>query len=580
MPNEISDAQAILIVDDEPNNIQLLGNILKASRFRVEVALNGKEALEWTASEKFDLILLDVNMPEMSGLEVCRKLRKQEGMADVPVIFLSAMTETADKIKGFESGGNDYVSKPFQPGEVFARIENHLQLSQTRKDLALALAEKEASNLLLNAILNSIPETLITVDRDMNLLNVNYKETSIFGEGESSKELILKMLNDKKDPCCRIIVKTLETREPVKEYQVTRSDAKGYKRKLDLSTVPLISRDNDFTGVLLVVSDVTRMADLETRLHERKGFRNMIGKSRAMQQVYTLLEQISDVDINVLICGESGTGKELIAEALHYGGNRAAKPLVTVNCAALSENLLESELFGHVKGAFTGATNNRIGRFQSAHKGTIFLDEIGDISPGVQVKLLRVLEQKEFQRIGESKTIKVDVRVVAATNANLKEKIETGEFREDLYYRLKGMIVDLPALRNRIEDIPLLCHHFLTHFKDSIKKEIQGFSDPVMAQLVAYPWPGNIRELRHAVEHACILCPGGLIKPAHLPDEISAHQKRKTDSTFKYAPKLTPEIIKQTLEENRWNKAKTAKVLGVGRNTLYRYMEKYGIDLR
>ncbi|MCG8688050.1 MAG: sigma 54-interacting transcriptional regulator [Desulfobacterales bacterium] len=580
MKDLIADTQSILIVDDEPNNIQLLGNILKSSNYRVEFALNGKEALEWTASEKFDLILLDVNMPEMTGFEVCRKLRKQDGMEDVPVIFLSAMAEIVDKIRGFEAGGNDYVSKPFQPGEVIIRIEHHLQLARTRNALSLALQEKEASNLLLNAILGSIPETLITVDKDRNLLNVNQKQNTVFDAKEDNKNAVLKMLEDEQDPCCRIILKTLETKAPIKEYQVTRHDAQGNNKKLDLSTVPLISRDNEFTGVLLVVNDVTRIADLETQLHERQSFRNIIGKSQAMQQVYTLLEQISDVEINVLVCGESGTGKELVADALHYGSKRAKEPLVKVNCAALSENLLESELFGHVKGAFTGATANRIGRFQAAHKGTIFLDEIGDISPGVQAKLLRVLEQKEFQRIGESKTVQVDVRVVAATNVNLKLKIETGEFREDLYYRLKGMIVDLPALSKRTEDIPLLCDHFLNRFKKSLGKDIQGVSDSVMTQLATYPWPGNIRELRHAIEHACILCPGGVIQPEHLPAEISVHQKQGTDSPFKYAPKLTPKIIKQALEENRWNKAKTAKVLGIGRNTLYRYMEKYGIDLR
>ncbi len=569
---------SILIVDDEPNNIQLLGSILKNEGFTVEFAMDGEEAMDWVCSSSFDLILLDVNMPDMNGYEVCKKIREIDHLKEIPIIFLSALKELEDKIRGFEVGGNDYVTKPFHAEEVKVRIRNHLQLAETRHSLSEAVAEKEHSNLLMNAIIQGIPETLIAVDKDFNLLSVNRIPNPICDKPTDSVETLQKVFKDKDDVCHRVIKDTFESGAPVTNRMVFRADSKKRKRTISLSTIPLAGPSLDFQGTLLIVNDITRLTELEAKLQERQGFRNIIGKSESMQKIYALLEQIADVETSVLIFGESGTGKELIAEALHYGSSRSKGPLIKVNCAALSESLLESELFGHVKGAFTGAIENRIGRFQAADQGTIFLDEIGDISPQMQVKLLRVLEQKEFERIGESKTNRVNVRVVAATNVDLREKIEKKAFREDLYYRLKGMLVELPPLRKRTEDIPLLCQHFFDTFNKSVNKPIEGFLDQTMHRFLTYPWPGNIRELRNAVEHACILCSGTYISLEHIPKEIAEYQNKSTESPFLYASKLKKEVLIQTLEANRWNKAKTAKALGIGRNTLYRYMEKHGID--
>lgn len=571
--------KSILIVDDEPANIQLLGNMLTAENYTVEFAMNGEEALTWLKSRTFDLVLLDILMPDMSGFEVCRTIRRNQRLQDLPVIFLSALNEMEDKVTAFDVGGNDYVTKPFQSKEVISRIKTHLKLKESLEIANQAVKEKEKSNLLLNTILQSIPETLITVDNELNLLNINRKENPICDLNQHDKSELQKILKNHRSPYCQVILKTLESKKSIKDFQVQVTNPDGVKKSVQLSTSPLIDQNSVFDGVLLVVRDVSRLFELESKLHERQSFRNIIGKSDSMQEIYSLLEQISDVETNILISGDSGTGKELIAEALHYGSNRASQPLVRVNCAALSENLLESELFGHVKGAFTGATENRVGRFQTAHKGTIFLDEIGDISPQVQAKLLRVLEQKEFERLGESKTIKVDVRVVAASNVNFKEKIAEKEFREDLYYRLKGMVVTLPPLRKRAEDIPLLCRHFLNIFKESLNKKIEGLSDPVMELFLNYPWPGNIRELRHAMEHACILCTESKIALNHLPDEIREYKSQDNqDSPFAYEPKINEKTLRETLEKSRWNKVKAAKSLGIGRNTLYRYMKKYGIN--
>jgi transcriptional regulator with PAS, ATPase and Fis domain len=295
-----------------------------------------------------------------------------------------------------------------------------------------------------------------------------------------------------------------------------------------------------------------------------------------MQEIYSLIELLSNVETTVLITGESGTGKELIAEALHYKGNRCLNPIVKVNCSALSENLLESELFGHIRGSFTGAIKDKTGRFQIADKGTIFLDEIADISPKIQIKLLRVLQEKEFERVGDSTTIKVDVRVITATNQDLSKKVKRGEFREDLYYRLNVMRIPIPPLRERRDDIPFLIEHFIKKFNNKFNKKIKTISADVEKLFMEYSWPGNVRELEHTIEHGFILCKQSAITPEHLPFELK---------TIAIQPSLShnngeiddPQIILQALERTDWNKAKAAQLLGISRRTIYRKIKEYNI---
>ena len=282
---------------------------------------------------------------------------------------------------------------------------------------------------------------------------------------------------------------------------------------------------------------------------------------------------------SVLITGETGTGKELIAEALHYRGRRCHKPLVKVNCSALSENLLESELFGHVKGSFSGAILDRTGRFQRANGGTIFLDEIGDISPRTQLQLLRVVQEKEFERVGDSTPIKVDVRIVAATNQRLHEKVRRGDFREDLYYRLKVVEVIMPPLRERKEDIPLLLNHFLNKFNKKLNKEIVAVSADVQKIFMNYSWPGNVRELEHTLEHAFIICRQNTITTDCLPlalkdfigTKISASGDLGTDESH---------AILHALEKTSWNKARAARLLGMSRRTIYRKIKEFNIKMQ
>ncbi len=566
---------SILIVDDSYENLTVLRQLLTENGYRVRPALNGETALTSVENDAPDLILLDIMMPDMNGYEVCRRIKSDKNYNSIPIIFISALDETEDKIKGFSQGGVDYITKPFQAEEVLARVRTHLALKN-------ALSEKESSNMLLGGIFSSFPDAIITVDKNAQVISANKDLDTICNTSDICSGSFKKNLQKGTGPCFHVLSESLKNKKPIKEYQIRCGKDKKEKIFV-LNTSPLTDPKGKFMGTVMVMRDITRLTELEINLKEKHSFRNIIGKSKEMQKVYSLLKKIADIDINVLIAGESGTGKELIADALHHESVRAGKPLVKVNCAALSENLLESELFGHVMGAFTGAISDKIGRIQAAEGGTLVLDEIGDIPESVQVKLLRFLEQKEYERVGESKTLKADIRLVAATNSDLKEKMATGEFREDLYYRLKGMNVQLPPLRDRKEDIPLLCSHFMQQFQQALNKNFHGFSDSAMKLLLDYHWPGNIRELKHSVEHACILCSGGQILPDHLPAEISdilrdaLHTDVSGNPDFVYAPKLDKESLQNTLKKNQWNKVKAARELGISRSTLYRYMTGFNI---
>jgi len=474
----------------------------------------------------------------------------------------------------------------------------------SERALKRAMDEKERLRLNLEAVFRSIPDALIVVDTEMNVLQTNraLSELCCIG-GETTHGMHLHLVGGHcKRSCFEVLSTTLKTREAVIEYRV---ECKGHRpgQTVVINSSPLLDPENNFVGAVLVIRDITRLADLEKRLTDLHGHRGLVGKSKVMRSIYAVLDQLSEVESTVLVTGESGTGKELVAEALHYGGPRAKGPLIKVNCSALSESLLESELFGHVRGAFTGAIRDKVGRFEAAEDGTIFLDEIGDISPRIQLNLLRVLERKEYERVGDSKTRKANVRVLAATNVDMHEKIRLGLFREDLYYRLKVMVIHIPPLRERTEDIPLLCEHFLGLFRASFGKHIARVGDEVMRLFMTHPWPGNVRELRYTLEHACILSPGGDILPEHLPQELSRGQLPRpgTERPHPAAPSradppgrgdwharngfggaparagLSREDILEALSRTAGNRAKAARLLGVDRRTLYRNMDKHAI---
>ncbi|MBC8017013.1 MAG: sigma 54-interacting transcriptional regulator, partial [Verrucomicrobia bacterium] len=351
----------------------------------------------------------------------------------------------------------------------------------------------------------------------------------------------------------------------------------GKPRIIDFTATPVLEADGSVSGAVAVIRDETHVVDLERSLMKRGQFHAIIGSSVPMQKLYALIEALADVPTTVLINGESGTGKELVAAALHAGGVRAKGPFIKVNCSALSEHLLESELFGHVRGAFTGAIADKAGRFQKAHGGTLFLDEIGDISPAIQMCLLRVLQESEFERVGDSTPIKVDVRIIAATNQNLSEKVSQGLFRQDLYYRLNVVRLVLPALRERIDDLELLAAHFITKFNDKLGRSIRGVSDDVLALFRSLSWPGNVRELQHAIEHAAILCKSGVISLKDLPQDLldsvpSRAAALPANPGLPQSPVATLSL-KEALASCNGNKSHAARLLGISRRTVYRHLE-------
>jgi len=318
---------------------------------------------------------------------------------------------------------------------------------------------------------------------------------------------------------------------------------------------------------------------MQEELERRSGFASIIGRSAEMKQVFEIVRQVAPSRSSVLITGESGSGKEMIAEALHYNSPRKDKPFIKLHCAALTESLLESELFGHEKGAFTGAIARKRGRFELAHLGTLFLDEIGEINQNVQIKLLRVLEEKKFERVGGEETVEVDVRLIAATNRDLKDAIAKGSFREDLYYRLNVVNIHIPPLRERKEDIPLLVAAFLKEFSQENGKQIDGIDAKARLALYNYSWPGNVRQLRNSIESAVVLCKALTITLDDLPPNIRGDSG--TDSlrlpVGASLAEVEKEVIRSTLAREGGNKSRTAEILGIGRKTLHRKIEEYGL---
>ncbi len=439
--------------------------------------------------------------------------------------------------------------------------------------------ELERHRSRLESIFGSVQDAIITVDTEMNVIEANKAAEKICGFKIDTGQPFTDCTTECDQSCLEVLQKTLKTRSTIQDYQIECGHRDRSKLVAMVNSSPLLDSAGNFMGAVLVIRDITRLAHLEEELKERHHFLKIIGKSEKMQKVYDLLQTLASQTTTVLITGGSGTGKEMAARALHYGGDRANGPFVTVNCSALAESLLESELFGHVRGAFTGADRDKIGRFEAADGGTILLDEIGDISPLIQLKLLRVLQEKEFDRVGESNPRKVDVRVLASTNRNLKDAIKNGAFREDLYYRLNIIELNLPLLCDRYEDIPLLIAHFCEVFQKNYGKKITGVSDGVLQAFMNYSWPGNVRELEHAIERAFVLCRNHTIELEHIPSEIREFTPTRINrQLLKNRRDDDLEAIRNALEKTDWNISKAARLIGISRWTLYRRIEKYKIS--
>jgi DNA-binding NtrC family response regulator len=444
------DKKVILIVEDDPNVGESIRLLLKKKGFSILLASNGKEALHLFRQENIDLVITDLVMPRMDGIELLEAVKGLKPETEVIVISAQGTIERA--VQAMKLGAFDFIEKPINPRVISLVVERALE-----------------------------KQTLILQNRD-----------------------------------------------------------------------------------------------LRSKLQDKFHFKNIIGRSAKMMKIFELIQHIAPYDSSVLIIGESGTGKELIANAIHFNSPRASMPLIKVSCASLSEGIIESELFGHEKGAFTGAVVSRKGRFELAHQGTLFLDEVEDIPLATQTKLLRVLQEGEFERVGGNKTIKVNIRIIAASNRDLQEVVGRGAFREDLYYRLNVVNIKLPPLKDRREDIPFLVNFFIEKFNKKYNMKVKGVSQKAMNLFAYYEWSGNVRELENTLESILVINSPEVIDIQHLPQEVRDFKKRPEVIPIKIGTPLEEverEMLIQTLKATKGNKRRAAELLGINVRTIHRKME-------
>lgn len=554
----------ILVVDDEESIRFTFANFLQEAGHNVAVAQSYREVAQLFAMEPFDLIFSDIMLGRETGIDVLRMVREAD--SNVPVIMITGNPTLETAAEAVRLGAFDYLHKPVTQEMLLKSVRTasyYIRMQQ----------EKVRFQTNLEAIFRSVSDGIITVDSSLNILEVNDAAGTLCGLARIHSGVPFPDLLENCGGTCLKTLRDVVAHNEARELFRVRCDRKNrHNQVVNLKASPLLNSTGKTCGAVLVVRDESRLETLERNLRERNQFQSMIGGSSKMQQLYALIENLADVDSTVLISSESGTGKELVAEALHYRGVRNSKPLVKVNCSALPESLLESELFGHAKGSFTGALKDKVGRFEMADGGTLFLDEIGDISPAMQVKLLRVLQQKEFERVGETRSRKVDVRVIAATNQNLQEKVRQGSFREDLYYRLNVVRVAIPPLRERMDDIPLLVEHFLRKFNNKFNKNISAVSESTMSRLLQHHWPGNVRELEHTLEFACIMCRDEQLTIGNLPPDLQ--QVSQVSAKIEKSAGISEEALQQAIFSAGGNKAKAARILGISRRTIYRKLEQ------
>lgn len=544
----------ILIVDDEEGIRFTLNRFLSEEGHRISLAWNCEEAIELMDSTPFDVVFTDIVLGGRTGVDLLRVVR--ECMPLCRVVLITGYPEVDTAAEAVRLGAFDYLPKPVTQAMV-------VEVARRAMEDKARLERDENERNCARSILQNARSGLLKFEGEERTLEGDIAAPGICSLAEDSAG---KGLEDAADVC------GAECREPVSPTLE--------KQTVDVAVLPPLDGCVGPGGAVMTVRTLrgTKSAGADRPLPV--GPAGMVGTSDAMRRVYGLIEALRDVPTTVLVTGESGTGKELVAEALARGGERGSKPFVKVNCAALSDGLLESELFGHVKGAFTGAVRDRAGRFQLAESGTIFLDEIGNISPRMQLGLLRVLQEGEFERVGDATPLRVDVRVIAATNQNLREKVESGEFRQDLYYRLKVVEVVMPPLRDRREDIPLLVEHFLQKISARFGRPVPEVSEDTLRLLMAYSWPGNVRELEHAVEHAVVLSREDVITLAHLPPEMvnGAAAGETVRITAEEGGGFTRQVVLDALRRSAWNKARAARMLGVSQRTIYRKIKKFNLS--
>jgi len=616
----------ILLIDDEAGIRKLLSISLRSEGYDVITAENGKRGIELFEQEAPSIVLTDIKMPGTDGISILRRIKEINPETEVIVITGDGDMKLA--VKSLQLDASDFITKPISEEALsvaLKRAEEKLKIKKRLKNytynLEKAVKEKtgelEKSYKEMESLCDitrstsekkSLGEAFdFIIDQTKNILSfeeiaplILNKEKKGFVKVNGYKEL---SIEDREGLISNISL----MRHPM---NIDELGARGYPwlKSFDgyesISLVPII-KENEVIGVVillasehivfsrkdlrflyLMLSQVAgiirrialnneKMNELENKVKMFSGYGGIVGKDHKMQKLYKLILDIAPTDATVLIHGESGSGKELVARAVHLHSYRKDNPFVVVNCSAYPQTLLESELFGHEKGAFTGATHRKLGRFELADKGTLFLDEIGEIPLMSQVKLLRFLQFQKFERLGGMETLEVDIRVVAATNKDLKKEVENGNFREDLYYRLNVIPINIPPLRVRRNDISLIVEHFLKRLNLRGNKKVKGISSEAMDTLMRYNWPGNVRELENIIEHAFILTKNEFISGQSLPLDIySIVNKEQKISSFQENEK---KFLARVLEEYKWNKLQVAKKLNISRSTLYAKLKKYNI---
>ncbi len=532
--------------------------------FTLEHVTRLSEAIERLDKTCFDVVLLDLGLPESFGLETLIQMRSQA--AHVPIIVLTGQDETLS-INALQHGAEDYL------------VKERINRGALRRCLRYAIERKKIQEALWikDRVIESSINPIAITDLQGKLTYVNNAFLKLW-EYESIEDVVGKAIKEfwhKTDETLWITETVFSGGSWVGKICGRRKD--GTKLDLQLSAFIVKEENRSSESLCMVFSfvDITELTHLRRRLKTEQSFAGIVGRNAKMLELFDTIREVAEVDVPVLIQGESGTGKELVAAAIHNESLSADKPFVPVNCGALPEGVLESELFGHVKGAFTGAVRDRKGRFELANGGTIFLDEIGELPGAMQVKLLRVLQEGTFQRVGGEETIKVDVRVISATNKNLAEEVAAGRFREDLFYRLCVVPIYLPSLRERRNDIPLLAEHLLRKALTEVGREDVGLSSEAIDVMMDYDWPGNVRELENAIQYALVKCRDNLLLPEHLPlNTLKAHIPTQPSPKKQRKRKLDAEIVRRTLEETGGNKLEAAIRLGVSRATLYRFLQE------
>ncbi len=429
-----------------------------------------------------------------------------------------------------------------------------------------------------NIILDSIADGVFTVDLDFKITSMNRSAEDILGmkEEEALGKLCFEIFHANICEHSCALRETIANKRNIINKTIYIVNSEGDRIPVSISTAVLRDENGEIIGGVETFRDISEIEELRKTIESGFTFESIVSKNNKMQDIFAILPDIAQSDSSVLIEGASGTGKELVARAIHNLSKRKDKPIVVINCAALPDNLLESELFGYKAGAFTDAKRDKAGKIAIANGGTIFLDEIGELSQNIQVKLLRFLQEREYEPLGGLKPVKADVRIISATNRELNDSVKQGEFRDDLFYRINIVNIKLPPLKERKEDIPVLIRHFIRRFNIVKGKNIEGVSDLVMNIMMEYNYPGNIRELENIIEHAFILCKESYIQIEHLPSHLRGEEIQFSKSmTLEECEKL---FILKVLEKNGWNQTKSAKELGINQSTLWRKMKRYKLS--